>query len=47
MAPIKYLATPIQNRLFFAGDATSLTEPGYLHGAFWSGELAAQRLCKM
>lgn len=43
----KYLATPIQNRVFFAGDATSLTEPGYLHGAFWSGELAAQRLCKM
>lgn len=43
----KHLATPIQNRVFFAGDATSLTEPGYLHGAFWSGELAAQRLCKM
>ncbi|NEQ54874.1 MAG: FAD-dependent oxidoreductase [Leptolyngbya sp. SIO3F4] len=43
----KHLATPIKNRVFFAGDATSLTEPGYLHGAFWSGELAAQRLCKM
>ena len=42
----KHLATPIQNRVFFAGDGTSLTEPGYLHGAFWSGELAAQRLCK-
>ncbi|MEO1432414.1 MAG: NAD(P)/FAD-dependent oxidoreductase [Cyanobacteria bacterium J06633_8] len=37
----KYLATPILNRVFFAGDATSFTEPGYLHGAFWSGELAA------
>ena len=43
----KHLATPIQNRVFFAGDATSLTEPGYLHGAFWSGELAARRLCKI
>ncbi|NET60064.1 MAG: FAD-dependent oxidoreductase [Symploca sp. SIO2E6] len=43
----KHLATPIQNRVFFAGDATSLTEPGYLHGAFWSGEYAAQRLRKM
>lgn len=43
----KHLATPIQNRVFFAGDATSLTDPGYLHGAFWSGELAAQRLCKL
>ncbi|MEM9246289.1 MAG: NAD(P)/FAD-dependent oxidoreductase, partial [Cyanobacteria bacterium P01_F01_bin.153] len=43
----KHLATPIQNRVFFAGDATSLTEPGYLHGAFWAGERAAQHLCKM
>lgn len=43
----KHLATPILNRVFFAGDATHPTDPGYIHGAFWSGELAAQHICKM
>ena len=38
------LAAPHEGRLFFAGEATSLLEPSTCHGAWLSGERAAQEL---
>ncbi len=38
------LAKPVGDRLFFAGEATNRTYPATLHGAFLSGERAAQEI---
>jgi polyamine oxidase len=38
------LAKPIGNRLFFAGEATSVRYPSTVHGAYESGERAAQEV---
>jgi monoamine oxidase len=38
------LATPIEDRLLFAGEATSMTNPATVHGALESGQLAAEFL---
>lgn len=38
------LAEPVENRLFFAGEATDADAPGTLLGAFRSGESAAMRV---
>ena len=43
---IKILAQPIDNKVFFAGEATSTEGPGYVHGAYLSGILASQRIVK-
>jgi monoamine oxidase len=37
-------AAPLQGRLFFAGEHTSATYPGTVHGAYLSGRDAAQRV---
>lgn len=38
------LATPVDGRLFFAGEATDADNPGTIHGAIHSGESAAIRV---
>ncbi len=38
------LAEPIANRLFFAGEATSVHHYGLVHGAFLEGRAAAERV---
>jgi monoamine oxidase/predicted N-acetyltransferase YhbS len=38
------LAEPVHQSLWFAGEAMSTDYPGTLHGAWFSGELAAQQL---
>lgn len=38
------LAEPVQGRLFFAGEATSMAYPATVHGALLSGEQAARHL---
>ncbi|WP_300266633.1 FAD-dependent oxidoreductase [Microbacterium sp.] len=38
------LAEPIQNRVYFAGEATDVDDPGTMRGAFHSGQSAAMRL---
>ncbi|MCH7868301.1 MAG: FAD-dependent oxidoreductase [Myxococcales bacterium] len=38
------LAEPIENRLFFAGEATSEHHYGYAHGAFLEGRAAAEKV---
>lgn len=35
---------PLQTRVFFAGEATSLTDSYTVHGAYLSGEREAQRI---
>lgn len=30
------------NRIFFAGEHTSVNEPATVHGAYWSGQQAAR-----
>jgi monoamine oxidase len=40
----KTLAAPVDNRLFFAGEATSHQHPGTVHGAFLSGQREAKRI---
>jgi monoamine oxidase len=40
------LAEPLENRLFFAGEATSRKNPGTVHGAFLSGQREAKRIVK-
>ncbi len=42
MEDFKNLAAPIENKLFFAGEATSATDPSTVHGAFLSGTTAAK-----
>jgi monoamine oxidase len=39
------LAEPVAPGLVFAGEATSVEHPGTMHGAWFSGEGAARRLC--
>ena len=39
---VKNLAAPVANKLFFAGEATSATDPSTVHGAFLSGAAAAK-----
>jgi monoamine oxidase len=41
------IAKPIQNRLFFAGEATSSKYAATVHGAFLSGEREAQKIGKI
>jgi monoamine oxidase len=38
------LGQPIENRLFFAGEATSVLRPATVHGALETGIAAAQAL---
>lgn len=38
------LATPVEGRLFFAGEATNADNPGTMRGAIHSGESAAMRV---
>ena len=41
------LAEPIDNRIFFAGEATHSGHPATMHGAFLSGEREAQRILSL
>ena len=41
------LATPLDNRVFFAGEAVSELSFGTLHGAYLSGQAAADRVLKV
>ncbi|MCC5664986.1 FAD-dependent oxidoreductase [Nostoc sp. CHAB 5784] len=36
----RQLSQPIAGRVYFAGEAVHPTDPGTVHGAFWSGEQA-------
>ena len=38
------LLRPIAGRLFFAGEALHLHDPGTVHGAYWTGQHAARRV---
>jgi monoamine oxidase len=38
------LAAPVENRLFFAGEATSQQYPSTVHGAYLSGLREAERI---
>ena len=40
------LASPLDEKIFFAGEATHATYPGTLHGAYLSGERAAKEIMK-
>ena len=40
----KTLGEPVDNRLFFAGEATSQKHPATVHGAFLSGLEAAKKI---
>lgn len=40
----RQLRQPIAGRVYFAGEALHPTDPGTVHGAFWSGEKAAYTL---
>ena len=42
-----YLAEPLGNRLFFAGEATSTTRFGYVDGAFDTGRREAERIASL
>ncbi len=42
----KILAAPVANRLFFAGEATSSTDPSTVHGAYLSGISAAELILR-
>lgn len=46
-ADYKALARPVANRLFFAGEATSVEYPATVHGALLSGQRAAQEIIKL
>ena len=41
---VQHLAAPIQNRIFFAGEATHSEFPATVHGAFLSGQRAAEEV---
>lgn len=41
------LAVPIQNTLYFAGEATHREDPASVHGAWWSGQRAAQQIGRL
>ena len=38
------LARPVEDTLFFAGEATHRDDPGSVHGAWWSGLRAARQI---
>ncbi len=38
------LSTPVAGRVFFAGEALHLHDPGTVHGAYWSGQRAARQV---
>ncbi len=38
------LSRPIAGRLFFAGEALHLYDPGTVHGAYWTGQHAARQV---
>jgi monoamine oxidase len=38
------LAMPVDNALFFAGEATHRDDPASVHGAWWSGLRAAHQV---
>ena len=38
------LSRPIAGRLFFAGEALHLHDPGTVHGAYWTGQRAARQV---
>lgn len=38
------LAEPVENTLFFAGEATHREDPATVHGAWWSGQRAARQI---
>jgi len=38
------LAIPVENTLFFAGEATHREDPASVHGAWWSGQRAARQI---
>jgi monoamine oxidase len=40
------LATPLDGRIIFAGEACSETAYGTLHGAYQSGRMAADRIAE-
>lgn len=40
----RVLARPVEGRLFFAGEATSVTHPGTVNGAYMSGKRAARQV---
>jgi hypothetical protein len=41
------LAEPIEDRIFFAGEACSLDEPGTAHGAWLSGGKAIEQIAEL
>lgn len=41
------MAAPVENRLFFAGEAAAVWEPSSVHGAYVSGVEAGQRICQL
>lgn len=43
----KFLAKPVANKLFFAGEATIYTDPGTVHGAYLSGIEAAKKILSL
>lgn len=44
---MKYLAEPVAQRLFFAGEATSTTRFGYVDGAYVTGQRAASEALEL
>ena len=38
------LSRPIAGRVFFAGEALHLHDPGTVHGAYWTGQRAARQV---
>ena len=46
MADYEELAQPVEDRLFFAGEATTRRYPGTVHGALLSGEREAERIAE-
>lgn len=46
-ATVEALAAPVADRLFFAGEATSVDYPATVHGAFLSGEREARRIATL
>lgn len=45
-ATVEDLARPVDDRLFFAGEATSTDYPSTVHGAYLSGQKAANQIAK-
>ena len=41
------LAAPVENRLFFAGEAASTEDPSYAHGALKAGRRAAREIAEV